>query len=352
MEFITKTAGTLKVALIGAGQVAEKVHVAGYRQEPGLELVAVVDCDAARAQAFAQRNGIARAYTSLEDMLLTERPDAVSVCTPNLFHHQQVIAALQHGCHVFCEKPPAMDPAQALEMWQAAQQADRILAYDFHHRFAEDARILRRKVADGELGEVYVTTARALRRCGVPGWGNFTDITQSGGGPLIDIGIHMLDAAMYVLGFPAVRKVTAQMFQKIGTRKSEGQFGSWDPKKYSVEDSVFAAIEFCDGRLLRVETAFALNIQPQSVMNVEFCGDKAGATLFPAQVYTDEKGQLVTLFRREVADDQRHARSLQAFVAAVRGETVSLADAGQGYRIQQLVAAIYASATSGESVYL
>ena len=121
MEFKTKTAGTLKVALIGAGQVAEKVHVAGYRQDPGIELVAVVDCDAARAQAFALRNGIARAYTSLEDMLLTERPDAVSVCTPNLFHHQQVIAALRHGCHVFCEKPPAMDPAQALEMWQAAQ---------------------------------------------------------------------------------------------------------------------------------------------------------------------------------------------------------------------------------------
>lgn len=352
MEFITKPAGTLKVALVGAGQVAEKVHVACYRQLPGLELVAVVDCDTARAQAFAGRNGIARAFTSLEEMLEAERPDIVSICTPNLFHHQQVITALQHGCHVFCEKPPAMTAAQALEMWHAAEQAGQLLAYDFHHRFAEDARILRQKVAAGELGEVYVTTARALRRCGVPGWGNFTDKTQSGGGPLIDIGIHMLDAAMYVLGFPAVRKVTAQMFQKIGNRKSEGQFGSWDPQKYSVEDSVFAAIEFCNGGLLRLETAFALNIQPQSVMNVEFCGDKAGATLFPAQVYTDEKGELVRLFHREVADDQRHVRSVQAFVAAVRGETVSLADAEQGYRIQQLVAAVYQSAESGESVYL
>lgn len=352
MEFITKPAGALKVALIGAGQVAEKVHAACYRPLPGVELVAVVDCDAARAEAFAGRNGVARAYTSPEDMLEAERPDIVGICTPNLFHHQQVITALQHGCHVFCEKPPAMTAAQALEMWQAAEQAGRLLAYDFHHRFAEDARILRQKVDEGELGDVYVTTARALRRCGVPGWGNFIDKTQSGGGPLIDIGIHMLDAAMYVLGFPAVRKVTAQMFQKIGHRKSEGQFGNWDPQKYSVEDSVFAAIEFCNGGLLRLETAFALNIQPQSVMNVEFCGDKAGATLFPAQVYTDDKGELVTLFQREVADDQRHLRSVQAFVAAVRGERVSLADAEQGYRIQQLVAAIYTSAESGESVYL
>ncbi|MFD3239469.1 Gfo/Idh/MocA family protein [Rahnella perminowiae] len=352
MEFITSTAGTLKVALVGAGQVAEKVHAACYRQLPGLELVAVVDCDRARAQAFAERNGIARACTSLEEMLETEHPDIVSICTPNLFHHQQVITALRHGCHVFCEKPPAMSAAQALEMWQAAEQAGRLLAYDFHHRFAEDARILRAKVTAGELGEVYVTTARALRRCGVPGWGNFTDKTQSGGGPLIDIGIHMLDAALYVLGFPAVRKVTAQIFQKIGNRKSEGQFGRWDPQKYSVEDSVFAAIEFCDGGLLRLETAFALNIQPQSVMNVEFCGDKAGATLFPAQVYTDEKGELVRLFHRDVADDQRHARSVQAFVGAVRGDRADVANAEQGYRVQQLVAAIYASAESGESVYL
>lgn len=352
MEFITKTAETLKVALIGAGQVAEKVHVACYRQHPGLEMVAVVDCDARRARAFAWRNGIARAYTSLEAMLVAEQPDIVSVCTPNRFHHQPVLTALLHGCHVFCEKPPAMNAGQALEMWQASQKAGRILAYDFHHRFAEDARILRQKVAEGVLGDVYVTTARALRRCGVPGWGNFTDKAQSGGGPLIDIGIHMLDAAMFVLGFPAVRKVTAQMFQKIGNRKSEGMFGRWDPQKYTVEDSVFAAIEFCEGGLLRLETSFALNIQPQSVMNVEFCGDKAGAILFPAQIYTDEKGELVTLFRRDTADDQRHALSVRAFVAAVRGETVSLADAEQGYRIQQLVAAVYASAESGESVYL
>lgn len=352
MDFTKSSAGRLKVALIGAGQVAEKVHVACYANMVDISLVAVADCDENRAQAFARRNHAGRAYTSVTAMLQAEKPDIVSVCSPNLFHHEHVITALRHGCHVFCEKPPAMTAEQAYEMWQVAKEENRLLAYDFHHRFADDARVLREKVAAGELGEVYVTTARALRRCGVPGWGNFIDKTQSGGGPLIDIGIHMLDAAMFVLGFPKVRKVTAQMFQKMGNRKSEGQFGSWDPEKYNVEDSVFAAIEFDDGGLLRLETSFALNIQPGSVMNVEFCGVKAGATLFPAQIYSDEKGELVTHFARDVADDQRHARSVQAFVLAVRGEPVALANAEQGYRMQQLVAAIYQAAESGESVYL
>ncbi|MDO1885558.1 Gfo/Idh/MocA family oxidoreductase, partial [Escherichia coli] len=110
--------------------------------------------------------------------------------------------------HVMCEKPPAMTPHQADEMRLAARKAGKVLAYDFHHRFALDTQLLRDAVMNGTLGEIYFTSAQALRRCGVPGWGVFTNKSLQGGGPLIDIGIHMLDAAMYVLGFPAVKRVT------------------------------------------------------------------------------------------------------------------------------------------------
>lgn len=207
-------------------------------------------------------------------------------------------------------------------------------------------------MTNGVLGEIYVTTARALRRCGVPGWGVFTNKELQGGGLLIDIGIHMLDAAMYVLGFPAVKSVNAHSFQKIGTQKSCGQFGEWDPATYSVEDSLFGTIEFYNGGILWLETSFALNIREQLIMNVSFCGDKAGATLFPAHIYTDNNGELMTLMQREMADDNRHLRSMEAFINHVQGKPVMIADAEQGYIIQQLVAALYQSAETGTRVEL
>lgn len=346
------TPSPLRVAIIGAGQVADKVHASYYATRNDLQMVAVMDSHLDHAKAFANRHGITKAYEDLHTLLREAKPDIVSVCSPNRFHFEHVMAALAAGCHVMCEKPPAMSPQHADEMRLAARKAGKVLAYDFHHRFAQDTQLLRDAVQSGTFGEIYVTNALALRRCGVPGWGVFTNKALQGGGPLIDIGIHMLDAAMYVLGFPMVKRVWAHSFQKIGTQKNCGQFGEWDPTTYTVEDSLFGTVEFHNGSILRLETSFALNIPEQSIMNVNFCGDKAGATLFPAQVYTDKGGELETLFARECADDQRHFRSMEAFVNHVRGEPVIIADAEQGWLIQQLVAALYQSAETGMCVEL
>uniref|UniRef100_UPI00209B5F61 Gfo/Idh/MocA family oxidoreductase n=1 Tax=Salmonella enterica TaxID=28901 RepID=UPI00209B5F61 len=124
------------------------------------------------------------------------------------------------------------------------------------------------------------------------------------------------------------------------------------PATYTVEDSLFGTIEFHNGGILRLETAFALNIPEQSVMNVNFCGDIAGATLFPAQIYNDLNGELNVLFRRDTADDNRHLRSMEAFVKHVQGNPVMIADAEQGFVIQQLVAALYHAAETGTCVEL
>lgn len=340
----------LRVAIIGAGQVAEKVHASYYATRSDLRMVAVCDSRLEQAQAFAVKNDISGSYDDLRLMLQETQPDIVSVCSPNRFHFEHVMAALEAGCHVMCEKPPAMTPHQADEMRQMARKQGKVLAYDFHHRFSLDAQLLRENVQAGALGDIYLTTATALRRSGVPGWGVFTNKAMQGGGPLIDIGIHMLDAAMYVLGFPAVRRVMAHSFQKLGTVKHSGQFGEWDPTQYTVEDALFGLIEFQNGGLLRLDTSFVLNIADQSQMNVSFCGENAGATLFPAHIYHDVDGELHTLVQREQADDNRHFRSMEAFVNHVQGEEVMIADAEQGFIIQQLVAALYASAEKGDWV--
>jgi predicted dehydrogenase len=341
-----------KVAIIGAGQVAEKVHAAHYQQRKELQMVAVVDPVLDRAKGFAERNGILHYYSDAAEMYAKEQPDIVSVCTPNRFHFENVIQALENGCHVMCEKPPAISAREARIMKETAEKNNLILAYDFHHRFADDVRILKEKVDEGILGDVYVTKVRALRRCGIPGWGNFTNKAMQGGGPLIDLGVHMLDSALFVLGFPKIEKVTAKMYQKIGTKKSEGTLGSWDPAKFEVEDSLFGFIELEGGRLIQLETSFALNMKETSIMNVEFYGDQAGATLFPAQIYTDQKGELVWILNQDEADPNRHHKSMKAFVDKCLGSDVMLADGEQGYIIQQLIEALYQSAEKGESVAL
>lgn len=346
------TPSPLRVAIIGAGQVADKVHASYYATRSDVQMVAVMDSRLEQAQAFAQRHAIPSAWQDVHDMLRAVKADVVSVCSPNRFHVDHVLAALAAGCHVMCEKPPAMTPQQADQMRIAARRTGKVLAYDFHHRFARDTQLLREAVLKGTFGEIYFTTAQALRRCGVPGWGVFTNKSLQGSGPLIDIGIHMLDAAMYVLGFPAVKRVTAHSFQKLGHRKNCGQFGEWDPAQFTVEDALFGTIEFCNGGVLRLDTSFVLNIREQSIMNVSFCGEKAGATLFPAHIYNDEGGILRTITQREEADDQRHLRSMEAFVRHVLGEPVMIADAEQGWVIQQLVAALYEAAEKGESVTL
>ena len=180
----------LRVAIIGAGQVADKVHASYYATRSDVQMVAVMDSRLEQAQAFAERYAIPSAWQDAHEMLQEVKPDVVSVCSPNRFHFEHVMAALEAGCHVMCEKPPAMTPHQADEMRLAARKAGKVLAYDFHHRFALDTQLLRDAVMNGTLGEIYFTSAQALRRCGVPGWGVFTNKSLQGGGPLIDIGIH------------------------------------------------------------------------------------------------------------------------------------------------------------------
>ncbi|XPE47018.1 Gfo/Idh/MocA family oxidoreductase [Shigella flexneri] len=164
----------------------------------------------------------------------------------------------------------------------------------------------------------------------------------------------MLDAAMYVLGFAAVRTVTAHSFQEPGgTRERTGsvrRVGSSTGPPWKMP--CLARLNSATAAFCRLDTSFSLNIREQLIMNVSFCGDKAGATLFPAHIYTDNNGELMTLMQREMADDNRHLRSMEAFINHVQGKPVMIADAEQGYIIQQLVAALYQSAETGTRVEL
>lgn len=339
-----------KVAIIGAGQIAEKVHVSYYnRRKDEVKIVAVVDPLIDRAKKFARDNGIEHYYTSIEDMLVAEKIDFASVCTPNRFHFDAVMKLLEKGIAVFCEKPPAMTAQEAKLMYKKALEKKVLLAFDFQHRFAYETQELKKEFH--YLGDVYYVEADALRRSGVPGWGNFINKELQGGGPLIDLGIHMLDTVMYLLDFPPIKKVQAYSFQKIGPYKFEVSFGTWDPQQYTVEDSLFGTIELQNGCVIRLNTSFALNMKEDTRYNIRMFGDKAGATLYPLEVYRDQRGELEWLRREELSLKDKHEMSMKHFVDTICFEKEpNLSSAKQGYQIQKIVELLYASAELGEAI--
>lgn len=340
------------VAIIGAGQVARTVHAPYYgSRRDELELAAVVDADQARAEDFCRQTGFGRAYASVDQLLEHEDIALASVCTPNRFHCEATLSLLDAGVNVLCEKPPAMTADQAGQMLTKSVERGCLLAYDFQHRFSDEAQLLKRHLS--KLGGIYYVEAVALRRCGVPGWGDFIDQRLQGGGPLIDLGIHMLDAALHLLGFPTVSQVEAVSFRQIGPKKSQGAFGRWDPARFSVEDSLFGALRFGDGGLMRLSTSFALNIRPANQLGLLFCGDQAGATLYPAEIFRDVAGELEILDSVPPTPTDNHARCLAAFVNAALGRPSDvLATAQQGYEVQRIIDALYRSAEAEQPITL
>lgn len=341
----------LKVAIIGAGGIARGVHVPSYLKcTERVEIVAVADVVRETAEKLAVDFGIPHIYSDYEEMLKQIHPDAVSVCTPNKFHAAVVVAALQAGCHVLCEKPPAMTVEETKKMAEAAKRAGKILTYGFHYRHAPEVETLKRFIDAGELGDVYATTVRAVRRRGIPGWGVFTNKELQGGGPLIDIGVHMLDLALYLMDDPEPDTVLGVTYQKLGTKQGVGLMGNWDWKHFSIEDMARGMITFKNGASILLETAFAANVKEHETMNVSLMGDKGGADVFPLNIYQEKHGTLVDITPVYLPKKGYHELEIERFVDACLGGTEPISTAKQGIVIQQLIEALYRSAETGEAV--
>ncbi len=342
-----------KIAIVGTGNIFDTVHYPNFSKYSDThEIVAVVDTLSDRAELVSKKYNISHFYTSTEEMVKECKPDIVSVCVPNKFHYETVMQALRGGAHVICEKPPAINANEAKEMMELAEQKNLVLAFNLHHRHSANTGILKTQIEKGTFGNIYNVKVEALRRRGVPGWGSFTNKAISGGGPLIDIGVHMLDTALYLMGFPKVKSIMASSYCEIAKTKSRGTLGDWDPKKFEVEDSLFAFIKFETGATLTIETSFALNIKEKSVMNVWLRGSAAGASVFPLEIYTDVEGELVDTNFPFVDERGNHENSLRRFIERCDGKDAMIATAQEGYYLQQIIDGLYRSAASGDVVYL
>lgn len=336
----------LRVALIGAGQIARVSHIPSYRSVEEVEIVGVSDTNIESAKRLAEEFGIPYAAQSHLELLEECKPDAVSICVPNKFHYPIVMDALNAGSHVMCEKPPAISYKEAKEMADTAEKKGLILTYDFHFRHGKNVALMKEMIEEGKFGQIYFARAKWLRRAGVPGWGNFINKAMQGGGPLIDIGAHMLDLACYLFDYPEISYVSATMSNRIGTTKSHGLMGGWDPARYTVEDGLFGMIYFKDGRCLELETSFALNMKEKDVRAVDVFGDKLGGSLFPLETYSGTEGDFANHVYPFVQDGDLHVDAIVNFAKACLGQEKVLVTAEQGTYVQQIIEALYQSAES------
>lgn len=343
----------LRVGIIGAGGIARAAHIPNYlKHVDKVKIVAVADVVRENAEQLASKFDIDNVFTSYDEMLNTVELDAVSVCTPNKFHAEATIAALKAGCHVICEKPPAMTVEEAEKMAATAQQAGKILTYGLHYRRTPEVEALKRFIDADELGGIYAARVHAIRRRGIPGWGVFTNKELQGGGPLIDIGVHMLDTALYLMGYPEPDTVFGVAYQKLGNKKGVGLSGEWDWENFSVEDMVRGMITFKNGASIILETAFAANIEQREEMSVSLMGDKGGADVFPLKIYQEKHNTLIDITPAYLPKVDAHGIQMECFVNGCLTGNQPISNAKQGVALQKIINSLYESAEKGKAIKL
>lgn len=276
-----RVAEQLRVGMIGCGIAS--FHLGGYAEEPRAKVVALAGLDTQRCQDLAAKYDIPTIYGDYHELLEREEVDIVSVGVPNNLHLPVAMAAIERGKHVLMEKPLALNAAEGERMVRAAAEKGVILAIAFNRRSRADMQVLKRVIDEGQLGEIYYAKAFWVRRSGIPGLGTwFTSKELSGGGPLIDLGVHVLDMALWLMGNPQVTTVSASTYNKIGTQ-GKGQwigsrFGHTD-KPFEVEDFAAAFMRTDAGATLHLEASWAGYTGHTDEFGVSFMGDKGGAEL-------------------------------------------------------------------------
>lgn len=350
---MVKPSKKLRVAFIGSGGIAG-THMKHLIEMKDVELVALADIDqnmmASRAEEFAIDPSAC--FTDWKQMLRKIKPDAVSVCTPNRLHAPATIDAIKAGTDVLVEKPMAATIADANRMVKAATQAGRKLVIGFQYRFSSKTAFLRRTFDEGGFGTVMYGRVQAMRRRGIPNWGVFYSKAAQGGGPLIDIGVHVLEMAHYTMGSPKPVAATGRTFTYLGNRDSnaiECQWKGWNHRELDIEDLAVGHIRFDNGSLLTVESSFAAHIE-KSLWTFELLGEKAGGRWDPPAIFTDQGGHMVNIEPNWLAPDSFQdcfRRKMRNWVEHCLYDQPTAAPACDGLAVQKMLDAIYASATDG-----
>lgn len=356
------TTDKVRIGIIGCG--IGIFHLEGFEKEERSEVVALAGLDTDRCVMLQHRFNIPRRYGDYHELLADPDIDAVSVAVPNHMHLPVTLAALAAGKHVLVEKPLARNVPEGQQMIDAAAASGKILMVIFNRRGRHDVQLVKAEVEQGHLGSIYHAKAFWMRRSGIPGLGSwFTNKDLAGGGPLIDLGVHALDMALWVLGNPEPVSVSAATYAALGP---QGR-GQWQGNRfkitpgvaYEVEDFATALIRFDTGMTLQLDASWAGYTNHSDEFGITLMGDQGGAEIH-VKDYAD-KGTLrfigeidgvPTITEPQLQARHGHGEMARAFVGSILdGDPVS-PSAEEGLERVRLIEAIYRSAAEGCEIQL
>lgn len=352
-----------KVCIISCGMIANSAHIPAYRQFPeDYEITAVCDINEEAAGKTAERHGIARYYTDAARMLEEQKPDVVSVCVPNCFHREYTLMALNAGAHVLCEKPLAVRYQDAVEMFETAEKNRRVLMACQSMRFTPDRLAAKKYLEKSGTDDIYYGEFSRVRRRGIPFWGSFHIGKISCGGAFVDIGVHMLDALVWLMGNPPIRSVRAVTMQnhktEIGTLVGSGALTGnvdvvrpFDAAEMDVEDFSCGMLTFENGAQISFKVAWAANMPESS--DIRLVGRKSGIYLPEGRVYFGENGE-----ERLTLEDCPYATPFPGHIyladnlrKVLKGQEEPIVKPEETLNVSRIIELFYRSAELGREVF-
>lgn len=318
---------------IGAGQAWEMTQL------PELcEVKALIDTNETVLKETANAYPGAYTFTNYREMLEADDVDAVLIATPNFLHKEMTVAALEAGKHVLCQKPPAMNVEEVNVMFDTAEKAGKTLMISLNQRFEYSNLWLKSLIDQGEMGEPYYGKAGWIRRRHTqPGW--FTDKSRSGGGPLIDLGVHVLDVALFLMGYPRVKSVKASVVNKM-------------TPEVTVEDMAMALIQFENGGAMTLENSLNLNIEKETVY-CQVAGTKGGAQAYPPMFFTEKGGENINMQPVQAGYEPHLGQGialLKHFIECCNTGKQPIVTREQMVTLMRILCAIYESGETGREV--
>jgi predicted dehydrogenase len=344
----------LNIGVIGAGSISA-LHLQSYQNNERVNLYAVCDLNDERAKTKAKTYGATKVYTDYHELLADPLLEAVSICTWNNSHAEIAIAALDAGKNVLVEKPLCKTVEEALKVQEAVKRSGKLLQVGFVRRYATNTKLIKQFIDDGDIGEIYYAKASCLRRLGNPG-GWFADKERSGGGPLIDLGVHVIDLCWYLMGKPKVISVCGNTYSKLGNRSNINnlsfyQASDYDPNYNTVEDLANAIIRFENGASIMVDVSFTLHAKEDEI-SVKLYGDKGGVEIEPELFLVTEKHNTILNATPQVDNlkfdfVQGFQNEINHFVSSCFGEKETLSPVEDGVEIMKILNAVYESSEKG-----
>lgn len=352
-----------KVCIISCGMIANSAHIPAFKEFSGdYEIVGVCDVNETAARETAERHKIKNFYTDAKEMLLKEKPDVVSVCVPNCFHKEYTIMALEMGANVLCEKPLAFNYSDALEMFECAKKNGKVLMACQSMRFTPDRLAAKEYIEENGVDDIYYGELSRIRRRGIPFWGTFHMKKISCGGAFVDIGVHMLDALVWLMGNPKVKSVYAETMQnhkdEIGSLKGSGALTGkvdiarkFNPDEMDVEDFSCGMITFENGAKVSFKVAWAANMPESS--DIRLIGKKKGIYLPECKVYSGEDCE-ESLSGKTIPYDTPfagHIYLVDNLRKVLKGEAEMIVKPEETLNVSKIIELFYKSAELGREVF-